>query len=93
MGFWYLLVIGVVKPLLLLLTKRDWRGAEHLPAEGGVIVVANHVSELDPLVIGHYLYDHGRPPRFLAKAELFRKAPLKWVFVGAKQIPVLPQHQ
>jgi 1-acyl-sn-glycerol-3-phosphate acyltransferase len=88
LGFWYRLVVGVVKPLLLVFTKHDWRGVEHIPADGGIIVAANHVSELDPLVIGHFLFDQRRPPRFLAKAELFRKPPLKWIFVGAEQIPV-----
>jgi 1-acyl-sn-glycerol-3-phosphate acyltransferase len=88
LGFWYRLVIHVAKPLMLLLTKRDWRGAEHIPAEGGIIVAANHVSEIDPLVIGHFLYDLRRAPRFLAKAELFRKPPMKWIVEGAKQIPV-----
>ena len=88
LGFWYRFVVYVVKPLLLVFTKRDWRGLEHLPAEGGIIVAANHVSEIDPLVIGHLLVDNGRPPRFLAKAELFRKPPLKWIFEGAQQIPV-----
>ena len=87
-GGWYRFVVYVVKPLLLTFTKRDWRGAEHLPPTGGFIVAANHVSELDPLVVAHFLYDHHRPPRFLAKAELFRKAPLKWILEGAQQIPV-----
>ncbi len=88
LGFWYRLVIHVVKPLLLLLTKKDWRGMENIPREGGILVAANHVSEIDPLVIGHYLYDMGRAPRFLAKSELFRKPPMKWIAEGAKQIPV-----
>jgi len=87
-GFWYRLVVVVAKPLVLLFTSRQWRGAENLPAEGGVIVAANHVSELDPFAVGHFLYDNHRPPRFLAKAELFRKAPVKWVLTGAEQIPV-----
>jgi 1-acyl-sn-glycerol-3-phosphate acyltransferase len=88
LGFWYRLVVSVVRPPLRIFTKRDWRGAEHIPAEGGIIVAANHVSELDPLALGHFLIDHGRAPRFLAKAELFRKPPLKWIFEGAQQIPV-----
>jgi 1-acyl-sn-glycerol-3-phosphate acyltransferase len=88
LGFWYRFVLAIVKPSLLLFTKRDWRGAEHLDSDGGIIVAANHVSELDPLVVAHLLHDHHRPPRFLAKAELFRKAPLKWILNGAKQIPV-----
>jgi 1-acyl-sn-glycerol-3-phosphate acyltransferase len=88
LGFWYNLVVWIVKPTLLVLTRRDWRGVENVPAEGGLIIAANHVSEIDPLVIGHYLIDLHRPPRFLAKAELFRKPPLKWIFEGADQIPV-----
>ena len=87
-GFWYRFVITIVKPTMLLLTKRDWRGAEHVPATGGIIVAANHVSELDPVVIGHFLVDQGRLPRFLAKIELFRKPPMKWIVEGADQIPV-----
>lgn len=87
-GFWYRLVIVIVKPLMFVLTKRDWRGMENVPSEGGIIVAANHVSELDPLVIGHFLVDLGRAPRFLAKSELFRKPPMKWIVEGAKQIPV-----
>jgi 1-acyl-sn-glycerol-3-phosphate acyltransferase len=88
LGFWYRLVICVVKPSLLVLTKKDWRGMDNVPHEGGIIVAANHVSEIDPLVIGHYLYDLGRAPRFLAKSERFRKPPMKWIAEGAKQIPV-----
>jgi 1-acyl-sn-glycerol-3-phosphate acyltransferase len=88
LGFWYRFVVCIVKPVLHVFTKRDWRGMENVPTDGGIIVAANHVSELDPLVIGHYLFDLRRPPRFLAKAELFRKPPLKWIFEGAQQIPV-----
>ena len=89
LGFWYRLVIVVVKPLLRMFTTRDWRGQENIPSQGGIIVVANHVSEVDPLMVADYLlHAAGRPPRFLAKKELFRKAPLKWVLEGAEQIPV-----
>jgi 1-acyl-sn-glycerol-3-phosphate acyltransferase len=45
------------------------RGREHVPATGPVLLVANHVSLLDPPLVG------GAAPRrlnFLAKAELFR---------------------
>jgi 1-acyl-sn-glycerol-3-phosphate acyltransferase len=88
LGFWYRLVVSVVKPLLFLLTSKDWRGTENIPHEGGILVAANHVSEIVPLVVGHFLINLHRPPRFLAKAELFRKPPMKWICEGAKQIPV-----
>ena len=43
-------------------------GIEHVPNDGGVVVVANHGSHLDPPILGHAL---GRPIAFMAKAELF----------------------
>jgi 1-acyl-sn-glycerol-3-phosphate acyltransferase len=88
LGFWYRLVAVIAKPLLRLFTKRERAGFEHIPATGGFIAVANHVSELDPLIVGEFLLDLGRPPRFLAKKELFRKPPMKWIVEGARQIPV-----
>jgi 1-acyl-sn-glycerol-3-phosphate acyltransferase len=87
-GFWYRLAVLVLKPLLLVLTKREWRGAEHLPRSGGVIIAANHVSTLDPLTVAHFLYDNGRLPRFLAKSTLFEVPFIGRLFKGAEQIPV-----
>ncbi len=40
-----------------------------MPGEGPVILVANHASMLDPVVLGCAV---GRPVRFMAKHELFR---------------------
>ena len=87
-GFWYRLAVVIIKPLLLLLTKRDWQGAEHLPATGGVVVVTNHVSHVDPLTFAHFLYENGRLPRYLGKEVLFRIFFVGAVLRGAKQIPV-----
>jgi len=89
LGFWYRFVIVVVKPFIRMFTTRDWHGADNIPRDGGIIVVANHVSEVDPLMVADYLLHAARrPPRFLAKKELFRKPPLKWILEGAEQIPV-----
>jgi 1-acyl-sn-glycerol-3-phosphate acyltransferase len=78
----------VVVPLLSLITSRDWQGQEHIPASGGAVIVANHLSHIDPLVIGHFINNQGRPARFLAKASLF-DVPLLGPFLrSAGQIPV-----
>ena len=66
--------IAVVRPLSTLLTKRAWLGRERIPADGGVIIAANHVSWVDPFALGHFVYSAGRIPRFMAKASLFRQA-------------------
>jgi 1-acyl-sn-glycerol-3-phosphate acyltransferase len=87
-GFWYRFTVSIVRPASALLTRRVWRGAENIPATGGVIVAANHLSYVDPMTFGHFVYDTGRTPRFLAKATLFEVPVLKYVVRGAKQIPV-----
>jgi 1-acyl-sn-glycerol-3-phosphate acyltransferase len=87
-GFWYRLAVVILRPVLMALTKRDWRGTENLPETGGVIVVTNHVSHVDPLTFAHFLFDNGRLPRYLAKEVLFRLFFVGQVLRGAKQIPV-----
>ncbi|GAB2615785.1 hypothetical protein GCM10027168_55330 [Streptomyces capparidis] len=87
-GFWYRLAAAIAKPPLVLLFRRDWRGTEHIPAEGGFIVVVNHNSYLDPLSFGHFQYNTGRVPRFLAKEPLFRVPVVGTILRGSGQIPV-----
>lgn len=86
-GFWYRFAVAVLRPPFMVLTRRDWRGAEHLP-DGGAVVVVNHVSHVDPIVFAHFLYDNGRLPRFLAKDSVFGVPFVGTVLRGAKQIPV-----
>ena len=83
------LTIILVKPFLLLVTKRDWRGVENLHLDdGGIVLAANHMSWLDPLLISHVLVNNGRPPRFLAKEAIFRVPFIGWIVTDAGQIPV-----
>jgi 1-acyl-sn-glycerol-3-phosphate acyltransferase len=88
MGFWQWVAIATVKPTMILWTRRNWSGMENIPATGGVILAANHLSEFDPLVIAHYVYDAGRWPQFLAKAEIFKNRIFGWILRAARQIPV-----
>lgn len=83
----YRFIAHVVRPVMRAITVRTWRGAEHLPP-GGFLAVGNHVSNLDPLTFGHYLYDNGVPPKFLAKSSLFEVPVLGALFRAADQIPV-----
>jgi 1-acyl-sn-glycerol-3-phosphate acyltransferase len=79
---------AICRPLLVVLVKRDWRGMQNVPREGGVIVVANHYSFFDPISVGHFLVAAGRTPRFLAKAGVFKQPVLGKLFRAAGQIPV-----
>lgn len=49
-----------------------WRvrayGTEHVPATGGLVIACNHISNLDPPLLGAW---SPRPIRYMAKKELF----------------------
>lgn len=87
-GFWIWFSVVIVKPTVSLLFKVRWRGREHIPASGGTILVANHVSQADWLTFARFVWDSGRIPRFLAKESLFRVPAVGGVLRGARQIPV-----
>ncbi|MGW6269871.1 lysophospholipid acyltransferase family protein [Streptomyces sp. NPDC055060] len=87
-GFWYRLAAVIAKPPLVVLFKRDWRGMEHIPADGGFITAVNHNSYIDPLSYAHFQYNTGRVPRFLAKDGLFKDGFVGKVMKGTGQIPV-----
>jgi 1-acyl-sn-glycerol-3-phosphate acyltransferase len=82
------LAVAILKPLLLLFTKRTWVDGERLPASGGCLIALNHLSHLDPITAAHYVYDHGRVPNYLAKAALFDIKFVGTIFRGTGQIPV-----
>lgn len=88
LGFLRRFIVMVVKPVLTVWTRRTWRGMEHIPAEGGVIIVPNHISHADPLVCAHFVYDAGRWPQFLGKASVFKVPVLGWMLRRARQVPV-----
>jgi 1-acyl-sn-glycerol-3-phosphate acyltransferase len=87
-GWAWTTVVGIVKPTLLAVTKRNWIDGKKIPATGGCVVVVNHISHLDPMTLGHFLYDHGRLVRYLTKDALFRTPLVKHIVRDAKQIPV-----
>lgn len=88
LGFWQRFAVVLIKPVMIVWTRRTWRGMEHLPSSGGVIIVPNHISYADPLVSAHFVYDAGRWPRFLGKASVFRVPVVGWILHRCRQIPV-----
>jgi 1-acyl-sn-glycerol-3-phosphate acyltransferase len=88
LDFWRAIAWAVVKPTMTVLTRRDWSGMEHVPAEGGMIFAVNHLSEADPMVVAHFVFDSGRWPQFLAKSSLFKIPVLGSYLRAVKQIPV-----
>ena len=83
----FLAAASVVRPAMNLLTAKDWSGLEHIP-DTGFILVANHISELDPPALAHMVYNQGHLPHVLAKAELFRIPVVGKMLHGMHHIPV-----
>jgi 1-acyl-sn-glycerol-3-phosphate acyltransferase len=80
-------IVFFLRPLLMVATKRDWRGADKLPG-GGWVMAPNHISHLDPFLLSHFMVDHGIPPRFLAKDTLMSIPVAGRILQNAEQIPV-----
>lgn len=88
LGWAFGLCVLILRRPLLMLTRRDWRGGERLPRSGGCILAVNHVSEFDPIPFAHFVYDNGRIPRFLGKAEIFKVPVVGAILTNAGQLPV-----
>ena len=63
-------------------------GDEHLPVSGAAIVVCNHVSYVDALLL---MAASPRPMRFIMDHRIFEVPVLGWLFRLAKAIPIAPQ--
>lgn len=87
-GWAFSVAVGIVKPVLLATTTRDWRHGDRIPTTGGCVLAMNHISHADPLTAAHIVYDHGRLPRYLAKSGLFRNRLLGRFMHALGQIPV-----
>lgn len=87
-GFWIAFCAIFFYPTGWLVGRSRFEGREHIPARGGVLLVANHVSHLDPIFSGLEVDKAGRVPRFLAKHSLWRVPLLRQALLGSQQIPV-----
>lgn len=68
------LATGLISSLIVRTTVRlRVIGAEHIPPKEAALLVANHVSRFDPVVLSVVLYRLGRQVRPVAVQELFDK--------------------
>ena len=67
--------------------RLEKRGIDHVPEHGAAVVVCNHVSFLDAVVI---LAASPRPIRFVMDHRIFRIPVLSFVFRTGKAIPIAP---
>jgi 1-acyl-sn-glycerol-3-phosphate acyltransferase len=79
--------IVVIYPTASLMFRLRYRHGDRIPPTGPVLLVANHVSVLDPLACARLVFDNGRLPHFLAKQSVF-KGFAGALLRNAGQIPV-----
>jgi 1-acyl-sn-glycerol-3-phosphate acyltransferase len=84
----YRTALGICVPIVRLWGRLDVEGVEHLPAEGPLLVVGNHDSYWDPVVIGLAAIKR-RQIRALSKSSLWKVKGLNKVLDGMGQIPIV----
>jgi 1-acyl-sn-glycerol-3-phosphate acyltransferase len=81
----YRLVWLLVRMVLRLFLRLRVEGAENVPDRGPVILASNHISNLDPPVVGVSIW---RPGAFMAKEELFQNPLIAWFITRLNAFPV-----
>jgi len=61
------------------------KGIENIPESGSVVVAANHISFVDPLIVGGIIR---RPVRFVMYYKIFQIPVLNFIFKTGKAIPI-----
>ncbi|MDQ1602154.1 MAG: 1-acyl-sn-glycerol-3-phosphate acyltransferase [Actinomycetota bacterium] len=83
----YRVALGIATPTVRLWGRLEVEGLENIPAEGPLLIVGNHDSYWDPVVIGIAAIKH-RQIRALSKSSLWKVKGLNKVLDGMGQIPI-----
>ncbi|MFT3856115.1 MAG: MFS transporter [Aquabacterium sp.] len=91
--FW-LMPEYIVRLVMLVVTRIVYRlkvrGEEHLPTDGAAILVCNHVSFVDAVILG---ICSPRPMIFIMDHRIFKTPGMGWFFRTVKAIPIAPQKE
>jgi 1-acyl-sn-glycerol-3-phosphate acyltransferase len=76
--------------LVNLLYRIRERGLQQIPQTGAALIVCNHVSFMDALILAGSVR---RPVRFVMDHSIFRVPVLSFIFRTARAIPIAPAHE
>jgi 1-acyl-sn-glycerol-3-phosphate acyltransferase len=82
---WYDLLQLVCQLTAVVAFRIRARGQHRFPAAGGVLVLSNHQSNLDPVLVGISV---PRRLNYLARETLFGFAPFRWLIRSLDAIPI-----
>lgn len=81
----YRICRGLLRILFAMFYRLEAIGTSHVPADGPVVLCANHISTLDPPIVGTPLK---RKVHYMAKAELFKMPVIGWLIPKLGAFPV-----
>jgi 1-acyl-sn-glycerol-3-phosphate acyltransferase len=88
LGFWWRLAWFVLYAPVGVITKLRYQHLERIPRTGPAVVIVNHVSHIDPMLVARFVLDAARTPRFLAKKSIFEVPVVGRAMYGMGHIPV-----
>ena len=83
----YRVVMAIATPVVRWWGRLEVVGGQVLPASGPAVLIANHDSAWDPLVVGVAAMPR-RQLRALAKSSLWKARPVAWLLDQMGQIPI-----
>lgn len=83
--FWYSILRGLAIAFFKVFFAMKIEGKENIPCRGGVILASNHLSYIDPIVLGIFV---PRRVNFMAKEELFKNFLFRWIIVRLGAFPI-----
>ncbi len=81
---------ALVRLLILVAYRMRRRNLDAVPRRGGVLLVCNHISFVDPLIIAA-AFD--RPVRFVMDHRIYKVRVINWIFRIAGVIPIAPRRE
>jgi 1-acyl-sn-glycerol-3-phosphate acyltransferase len=75
----------IARPIMTLVFDLKVYGRHNVPPKGGCLLISNHQSYLDPVLIGVYLE---RPMSYMAKSELFKHGKFAWLIRSLNAFPI-----
>jgi 1-acyl-sn-glycerol-3-phosphate acyltransferase len=83
--YFYRVARIIVSIIFRIIFRIEINGKENIPMEGPLVVCSNHISNLDPIILG---IAFPRPIIFMAKKELFNNKLIAKLITGLGAFPV-----
>ena len=82
---WYDSLRVICRLMLVMICGIRARGRQNIPTTGGMLVLSNHQSHLDPVLVGLCF---NRRLNYVARDTLFGFAPFRWLINSLDAIPI-----